>query len=278
MVAAWISATPASGRPWRRAARCRAESGPTCRCSPERGKSDRRDDAAAGRQYGRRPLHHAGEGQRAERVPDQEHGDQEPEVADPVHDERLLAGVGVHLVAEPEADQQVGAEPDALPADEHHREAGSQHQDQHEDDEEVQVGEVARVPGIFLHVAHAEQVDQAADPGHDEQHHRGELVHLEGEVDLERADRQPAPEVDDDRGVGRMTPQLEEHAERDGKGREQDAGTDHGDRILGLRSPDRQRPVDQESGERQGDSQPDPVRSWGAAARIKDPGASGYRH
>ena len=31
-------------------------------------------------------------------VPDAEHGDQEAEVADPVHDERLLAGVGVHLV------------------------------------------------------------------------------------------------------------------------------------------------------------------------------------
>ena len=127
----------------------------------------------------RGPLHHPGEGQRPQRVPEQEHGDQEAEVADPVDDERLLAGVGVDLVAEPEADQQVGAEAHAFPADEHHREAGAQHQHQHEDHEEVEVREVPGVPRVCLHVPDAEQVDQAADPGDDQQHDSGELVDLE---------------------------------------------------------------------------------------------------
>ena len=107
----------------------------------------------------------------------------------------FLPGVGVHLVAEPEADQQVGAETDAFPADEHDREARPEHQHQHEHHEEVEVREVARVPRVFLHVADAEQVDQAADTGDDQEHHGGELVHLEGQVELERADRQPAPEA-----------------------------------------------------------------------------------
>ena len=69
----------------------------------------------------------------------------EAEVADAVDDERLLAGVGRRLLLEPEADQQVRAEADALPADEHHQEVGAEHEHEHERREQVQVREVARV-------------------------------------------------------------------------------------------------------------------------------------
>ena len=92
-----------------------------------------------------RTAEHVGEVQAPEGLPDQEHGDQEAEVPDPVHDEGLLARVGIGLFGEPEADQEVGAETDAFPPDEHHREAGAQHQDQHECDEQVEVREVPRV-------------------------------------------------------------------------------------------------------------------------------------
>ena len=60
--------------------------------------------------------------QRAERRPEQQHAEHEREIADAVDDERLLARVGRRLLLVPEADQQVGAEADALPADEHDRE------------------------------------------------------------------------------------------------------------------------------------------------------------
>ena len=51
---------------------------------------------------------------------DEEHRDEEPEVTDPVDDERFEPRVRVDLFVEPEADQQVGAQPDAFPAHEHH--------------------------------------------------------------------------------------------------------------------------------------------------------------
>src|SRR2546422_7991003 len=45
--------------------------------------------------------------------------DQEADVPDPVHEERLLARVGVDPLIEPEADEQVRAEPHALRSEEH---------------------------------------------------------------------------------------------------------------------------------------------------------------
>src|SRR3989449_10608976 len=83
--------------------------------------------------------------------------DQEADVPDPGHEERLLARVGVDPLIEPEADDQGRAEPHALPADEPDRQARPEHQDQHEEDEEVEVREVARAPGVLSQVAHAEE-------------------------------------------------------------------------------------------------------------------------
>ena len=186
--------------------------------------------------------HHAGEGQRPQRVPDHEHGHQKAEIADPVDDERLLAGVSVDLVVEPEADQQVGAEAHALPADEHHREAGPEHQHQHEHHEEIQVGEVPGVTRILLHVPDAEQMNQASHPGHDQQHDRGELVHLKRHVDLERPDREPAPEVDDDRL--RAAVALEARGTAPAATRKEATSTpdaDHRHHVLGLRPAERER-------------------------------------
>ena len=101
----------------------------------------------------------------------------------------------------------------------------AQHQHQHEDDEQVEVREVARVARVRLHVADAEEVDQAPHAGDHQQHHDRELIHLERDVDLEVA--RPAiqlPEVDDQLrsgGAGRL--QLEEAGQRDGERGEQHA-------------------------------------------------------
>ena len=57
-----------------------------------------------------------GEVERARHLPEQEHAEQEAGVADPVDDERLEARLGLLGVRPPEPDQEVAAEPDALPA------------------------------------------------------------------------------------------------------------------------------------------------------------------
>ena len=55
----------------------------------------------------------------------------------------LLPAVRVGQLLVPEADQRVGAEADAFPADEHQQQVVAQHQRQHREGEEVQVGEEA---------------------------------------------------------------------------------------------------------------------------------------
>ena len=129
--------------------------------------------------------------ERAEVLDHQEHGEQEAEVADAVDDEGFLAGVGGGVLREVEADEQVGGETDALPADEHQQEAGGQHQHQHEEHEEVEVGEEAPVAFFVRHVADGVDVDEEADAGDDAEHDEGEVIDGEGEVDLEAGDGDP---------------------------------------------------------------------------------------
>ena len=120
-----------------------------------------------------------------------EHRDHESEVADAIHHKRLLARVGVGLVAEPESDEQVGAEPHPFPSHEGHDVVRAEDQQQHEEDEEVEVREIARVPRIVLHVANAEDVNQRTDAGDDEDHHHREAVELQRRVNLQRTHRHP---------------------------------------------------------------------------------------
>ena len=103
-------------------------------------------------------------------VSSEEDADEEAEVADAVDDEGLFAGVGGGVALEVEADEQVGRETDALPADKHEQEVAGEDQDGHEKEEEIEVAEVARVAGVVAHVADGVDVDEEADAGDDEQH------------------------------------------------------------------------------------------------------------
>ena len=58
------------------------------------------------------------------------------------------AAFGVSSI--PEADEQVAAEPDALPADEEDRQVVAHDQDEHREAEQVQVGEEAVVAAVVL--------------------------------------------------------------------------------------------------------------------------------
>ena len=114
----------------------------------------------------------------------QEDRQRQADVADPVHDERLLGRGGRRRAVVPEADQQVGREADALPADVERHEAVAQHQQQHRRDEQVQVGEEPPPARVVRHVADRVDVDQRADAG-DQQHERQrQRVEQQPEVDV----------------------------------------------------------------------------------------------
>ena len=131
----------------------------------------------------------------AETPEEQEHADQEGGVADAVGDEGLAAGDGVGHVRVPEADQQVGAQADAFPADEQQRQRVAQHQHQHRGGEQVHIGEEARDVRILVHVAERVDVDQEADAGDDQDHHAGQRVDAEGHLERQRRRLDPGVQV-----------------------------------------------------------------------------------
>ena len=158
----------------------------------------------------------AREVERAELRHDQRQADQHRGVADACRDERLLRGARVLGLLEPEADQQVRAEADALPAHVQEEVVVRQDQQEHEEHEQVQVGEEPPVPRVSLHVADRVDVDQEPDPGDDQDHHRGQDVEAEIRPDREPAHRDPVEEVGDpDARIGRQPQQIHDQDERE---------------------------------------------------------------
>ena len=121
----------------------------------------------------------------------QEDAQQEPEVPDPV-DDKGLGGRGPRRVALiPMPDQQVGTQADGFPEHEQLDEVVGHDQHQHGEREQCDVGEKPRVTRFAVHVADGIDVHQAADDGHQQQHGRGQLVHVESQPDGEIAGSRP---------------------------------------------------------------------------------------
>ena len=127
--------------------------------------------------------------------PDQHDPEDESDIADPVDDERLLAGQGRAAAGEPEADQQVAAQPDQLPGHEDDQEVVGQDQQEHREHEQVEVGEEPPVAAVVAHVADRVDVDEQADRGHHDQQAGGQGVDEEAGRDRELAGRDPLPEA-----------------------------------------------------------------------------------
>ena len=132
--------------------------------------------------------------ERADLGPDGHDPEREAHVADSVDQERLLGGDGGAAARIPEADQQVAAQPDQLPAGEHEEEVVRQHQQQHREHEQVQVGEEAPAPRVVLHVAERVEVDEHPDRGDNQQQARGQRVDEQPHVGGEADGGDPAPE------------------------------------------------------------------------------------
>src|SRR3989442_5960958 len=94
---------------------------------------------------GRKPIANAltnlRELQTSEHREDQHDADRQTPVADAVYYKCFFSGVSGALLQEVIADQEIRAETDPLPADEHHQVVISEDQRQHREHEEVEVRE-----------------------------------------------------------------------------------------------------------------------------------------
>src|SRR5207244_7691283 len=91
----------------------------------------------------------------------------ESKVADPVDDECFLSSVRRGFPYEPESDKQVRAQADALPSDEHQQVIVRQDQRQHEEDEQVQIREIAIEARVMAHVSGGVHMNEKSNAGHD---------------------------------------------------------------------------------------------------------------
>ncbi len=120
----------------------------------------------------------------------------EAEIADTVDDERLdRRRVGGGAVI-PEADQKIGGEADAFPAEEHLQKIVGSHQHQHGEGEQRQIGEEARRVRVMRHVADRVDVDERRHGVDDDQHDDGQRVDAERPVGDERAGMHPGQHGD----------------------------------------------------------------------------------
>ncbi len=140
-------------------------------------------------------------------------------IADPVDDKCLLARVGRGIFPEPEADQEVRAEAHAFPPDEHEKEIVRGHEDQHHEDKEIEVREVAGVAFVTVHVSNGIDMDQEADAGHNEAHDDGKRIDPEAHRRVEFTGRDPVEDVEfKDALFRRQLKKLEKNRNRNNEG------------------------------------------------------------
>ena len=107
------------------------------------------------------------------------------------------------------ADEQVGADADALPSEVEKQEVVGEDEGQHRRREEGLDGEVPAVAGVALHVAQRVDLDHQADEADNRQHDGGKLVEGEADAQLEVGEGDP---------VGAGVPGLKLAAGRQGVG------------------------------------------------------------
>ena len=180
----------------------------------EQAERDQVRDRAAVRRGGE----HAGVVELPGVLDQQEERERHRRVAERVHHERLLRRRDRRRPLLVEADQQVAREADHAPAGEQEQQVAALDEQQHREDEQRHVGEVAALLVLAVHVADRVGDDQRADAGDDQHHHDRELVDEQREAEVVRAGREPRPRG---RRAGARARALAPHLdERDDRGRE----------------------------------------------------------
>ena len=170
-----------------------------------------------------------------EHVADGEQADEHAEVADAGDEERLLAGGGCRRAGEVEGDEEVGAEPHEFPPGVHHQEVAGEDQEEHREDEQVEVGEEPALVLVVGHVADGVPVDEHPDAGDDQDHHHGQGIDAEVDGGPEVPGHHPAEQVPDDEALA--TRQFGEPGQ-DRERHDEGPRDEHGRQVAGhLRQP-----------------------------------------
>ena len=143
-----------------------------------------------------RAAEHHVELDRIEHEVDGGDAERQTDVADPVDQKRLdrrSAGGGSRV---PVADQQIGNQADAFPAEIQLQEVVRGDQGEHEEREQRQIAHEARHAAVVRHVADRVDVDQRRDRAHREHHHGGEHVDADRPIHLQRAGMDPTEQLD----------------------------------------------------------------------------------
>ena len=142
---------------------------------------------ADGKMSAARHLVHVGVLQRAEIPGNSEHAQQEAGITNAIGNECFVRGGRGRMAQEVEADEQVRAKADALPADEHEGIVVPQDERQHGEHEQVQVAEKPVVAAFVAHVADRVNVDQHPHAGNKQQPDGRQRIEQEAGISAERS-------------------------------------------------------------------------------------------
>jgi hypothetical protein len=155
-----------------------------------------RGGSAFSRQIGRGSSEDRFEIDRAEQHEHAANAENEAEVTDAVDDEGLHGGSRCGRLLEPEADQQIGRQTHAFPAEEHLQQVVGGHQHQHGEGEERQIGEETRTMRIVVHVSDRIEMHQRRNRVDHDEHDGRQRVDAERPFDIDAAGLDPAQHGD----------------------------------------------------------------------------------
>ena len=123
------------------------------------------------------------------------HADEHADIADTRRQERFFACIRRGILLEPETDEEIGAEPYQLPTDVNAEQVIRDNEEQHGEREEREEGEKPRVPRVAVHIAHRENVDEAAYQRDDNQHDDRDAVKVKPHREADVPDGNPLHRV-----------------------------------------------------------------------------------
>ena len=140
---------------------------------------------------------HRGDIQAAVKDGQEDQAHEEADVPEAGDHKGLFAGFrgGEFLV--PEADEEIGGQAHQLPGDVQLQQAAGNHQGEHGQGEERQVGVKPPETRVAGHVADGVDLHQPTDGGHDHEHHQAGGVEQEPEGHLDEVGDQPVEVIDD---------------------------------------------------------------------------------
>ncbi len=136
---------------------------------------------------------------RAGQRKDQKYPDQYAPIANAIHHKGFFCRTACFVFLDVIADQQIGTQPDAFPADEHQQKIICQNKRQHREHEKVQIREESVKTFIAMHVADGEDMYQQPYKCDKKRVYSAKAIHTEPKIRPELADLDPRPEVIENR-------------------------------------------------------------------------------